>query len=62
MPLYEFKCSKCKNVFEIIQNNNTNREAKCPDCGGISYRIVSNGAFRLKGDGWYQTDYKEKNV
>jgi putative FmdB family regulatory protein len=58
MPIYEYNCSKCENVFEEWLKFSEERESMpCPRCGGEARRIISNTAFVLKGGGWYVTDY-----
>jgi putative FmdB family regulatory protein len=57
MPLYEYRCRKCGNRFEEIQNFSDPRQAPCPKCSGEGERLFSAPAFHLKGSGWYKTDY-----
>ena len=59
MPIYEYKCSKCEHQFEIIQRFSDNPLESCPKCGQKSIKkLVSAPSFRLKGGGWYETDFK----
>ena len=60
MPIYEYKCRKCEAVSERIQGVNDKLLSKCPSCGGKVERLMSSGAFHLKGGGWYATDYAKK--
>ena len=61
MPIYEYKCNLCKNEFEIIQKITDKPEAICPKCDSDNVnRLISKNTFRLKGNGWYETDYKNK--
>lgn len=66
MPIYEYKCSKCGHQFEIIQRFSDNPLESCPECGQKSIKkLVSAPSFRLKGGGWYETDFKtgsKKNI
>ena len=66
MPIYEYKCSKCEHQFEIIQRFSDNPLESCPKCGQKSIKkLVSAPSFRLKGGGWYETDFKtgsKKNI
>ena len=66
MPIYEYKCSKCEHQFEIIQRFSDNPPESCPECGQKSIKkLVSAPSFRLKGGGWYETDFKtgsKKNI
>ena len=58
MPVYEFEC-KCGNKFEEIVKMNI-KELKCPECGKIGKKIISNSTFILKGSGWYTDGYSYK--
>ncbi|MDL2314520.1 zinc ribbon domain-containing protein [Desulfovibrio sp. OttesenSCG-928-C14] len=58
MPIYEYRCKNCENVFEEwTRHIDDNTTQSCPSCGGEAGRIVSNTSFVLKGGGWYVTDY-----
>jgi len=62
MPLYEYRCSKCGRVFEVLQ-----KFAEAPltvhdGCGGEVEQLISAPAFHLKGTGWYATDYKKTSA
>jgi putative FmdB family regulatory protein len=61
MPVYEYECSKCKQVSEALQKFSDPPLKKCPHCGGKVRKIMSLNSFQLKGGGWYVTDYKGKN-
>ncbi|MGA1845949.1 FmdB family zinc ribbon protein [Deferribacter abyssi] len=59
MPIYEYECKKCGNVFELMESIHSDvYERKCVKCGGTAKRIISLSSFHLKGSGWYVTDYK----
>ena len=60
MPIYEYRCQECGQIFEEWQKNFEATEAQCPVCGTMSSRIMSNTSFVLKGTGWYVTDYCKK--
>ena len=66
MPIYEYKCSKCEHQFEVIQRISDNPVESCPECNKKSVqKLVSAPSFRLKGGGWYETDFKtgsKKNI
>ena len=66
MPIYEYQCEACGHVFEKLQKISETPLMKCPDCGEEALKkLVSAPAFRLKGAGWYETDFKtgsKKNV
>jgi putative FmdB family regulatory protein len=57
MPLYEYKCSTCNDVFEIIQKFSDEPLHEHPGCGGPVERLVSAPSLQFKGTGWYVTDY-----
>lgn len=58
MPIYEYQCPKCGNVFEEWgKASESHKEEACPVCGTPSPRIISRTSFILKGDGWYVSDY-----
>ena len=66
MPIYEYQCSKCQHLLEVIQKVDAEALSDCPECGASALRkLVSATAFRLKGGGWYETDFKgdkQRNV
>ena len=58
MPVYEYTCPNCQNIFEEwLKFSETTESAPCPKCGSTARHIISNTAFVLKGNGWYVTDY-----
>ncbi len=60
MPIYEYKCSRCKNQFEAMQKFSDAPLLQCPGCGGSVKKLMSRSSFHLKGSGWYLTDYAKK--
>ena len=61
MPIYEYKCEDCEHQMEAIQKISDDPLKECPACGNPSLKkLVSAAAFRLKGTGWYETDFKSK--
>ncbi len=59
MPFYEYECSSCKYAAEVLQKISDAHLKKCPSCGkGTFKRLISAPVFRLKGSGWYETDFK----
>jgi putative FmdB family regulatory protein len=61
MPIYEYRCSACGHELEKIQRMSDEPLADCPDCGATELRrLVSAPGFRLKGGGWYETDFKKE--
>lgn len=66
MPIYEYRCEACQHELEALQKLSDEPLQICPKCGAPSLRKqVSAAGFRLKGGGWYETDFKsgsKKNV
>lgn len=66
MPIYEYQCQGCEHEFETIQKMSEAPLIQCPSCGkDLLRKKISAVAFRLKGGGWYETDFKsgdKKNV
>jgi len=62
MPIYEYQCQACGKQLEALQKLRDAPLQDCPDCGEPSLKKkVSAAAFRLKGGGWYETDFKTGN-
>ena len=59
MPFYEYECPHCGYHDEVLQKITDKPLAKCPSCGkkGLK-KLMSAPVFRLKGSGWYETDFK----
>lgn len=61
MPIYEYVCHACGLEKEHLQKLSDAPIAHCPACGSTEYiKKVSAASFRLKGSGWYVTDFKDK--
>lgn len=59
MPFYEYECRSCKFYTEVMQKISDPPLVKCPSCGKRTLqKLVSAPVFRLKGSGWYETDFK----
>jgi putative FmdB family regulatory protein len=59
MPFYEYQCKSCGHELEAMQKVSDTPLKKCPHCGkGQLQRLMSAPVFRLKGGGWYETDFK----
>ena len=59
MPFYEYECQACKFYLEVMQKITDKPLTKCPSCGKKTLKkLVSAPVFRLKGAGWYETDFK----
>lgn len=59
MPIYEYNCQDCKQIFEEWQKDYEERDIPCPVCGGKATRLISSTSFVLKGGGWYASGYSE---
>jgi len=61
VPIYEYQCGACNHKFEILQKLSDALLETCPQCEQKKLRkLVTAAAFRLKGTGWYETDFKDK--
>jgi putative FmdB family regulatory protein len=61
MPFYEYECTACKFYVEALQKISDEPLKKCPSCKKPSLKkLVSAPVFRLKGGGWYETDFKSE--
>lgn len=59
MPLYEYQCKSCGHTLETIQKISEEPLKDCPACGKPDLsKLISAAGFRLKGGGWYETDFK----
>ena len=57
MPVYEYRCSACEQIFEVQQKISDAPLTRCEVCGGEVKKLVSASAFHLKGGGWYADGY-----
>ena len=66
MPIYDYKCSDCEHQIEVIQKISDKPRVTCPKCNKKTLKkLISAPSFRLKGSGWYETDFKtgkKKNI
>ena len=59
MPIYEYQCKACNKETEVLQKISDAPLQQCPACGEPALKKkISAAAFRLKGGGWYETDFK----
>ena len=62
MPIYEYACKKCDHKLDALQKMSDDPLLECPECGEPALkRLLSAPRFRLKGKGWYETDFKKDN-
>jgi putative FmdB family regulatory protein len=59
MPIYEYRCKECQQVFEEWSKHVEDAKTRhtCPICRGEAERLISHTSFALKGSGWYVTEY-----
>jgi putative FmdB family regulatory protein len=62
MPIYEYECTKCGKIEEVLQHFSDKPLTKCPSCAGKLQKLISQTTFHLKGTGWYATDYANKSA
>lgn len=62
MPIYEYRCTECGHQVELLQKTTSSAPHECAHCHakGTMQRQVSAPQFKLKGTGWYETDFKNK--
>jgi len=59
MPIYEYQCQSCNHELEALQKMSDAPLVDCPACGKAQLqKVISAAGFRLKGGGWYETDFK----
>ena len=59
MPIYEYQCTECEHKLESLQKISAAPLTDCPACNEPALKkLVSAASFRLKGGGWYETDFK----
>ena len=59
MPFYEYQCTACSHRLEVLQKISDAPLTDCPQCGKAHLKkLISRVGFRLKGGGWYETDFK----
>ncbi len=61
MPIYEYQCLKCGEIFEAFQKITDEPLTQCKFCKGKVEKLISQSSFQLKGTGWYLTDYARRN-
>jgi putative FmdB family regulatory protein len=61
MPIYEYECTKCGRLEEVLQHFSDKPLKTCRHCSGKLHKLISRSSFHLKGSGWYVTDYAGKS-
>mgnify|MGYP001826276305 FL=1 len=60
MPIYEYRCEHCGHEMDTLQKISDAPLVECPACGRPALKkLISAAGFRLKGSGWYETDFKK---
>jgi putative FmdB family regulatory protein len=62
MPIYEYECSKCGAIEEVLQSFSEKPLTQCRRCSGKLHKLISHSSFHLKGSGWYVTDYAKRST
>jgi len=63
MPIYEYQCQSCGHEHEALQKLSDQPLITCPACSKPELmKKISAAGFRLKGTGWYETDFKTGNA
>lgn len=62
MPLYEYECQACEQVFEVQQKISDDPLKSCPECQGEVKKLMSMSSFQLKGGGWYADGYSSASA
>lgn len=62
MPIYEYRCAECAQIFEEWQKDYSEHPASCPVCGAKAERVISHSSFVLKGGGWYSDLYSKPSA
>ncbi|KPK40150.1 MAG: hypothetical protein AMJ69_03530 [Gammaproteobacteria bacterium SG8_47] len=62
MPIYEYQCAACGHDVEVLQKMSAAPLTDCPACGQPELqKLISAAGFRLKGGGWYESDFKKSD-
>lgn len=59
MPTYNYKCTKCHQVFDAFHSMSCTDTQFCPDCNAPGTKLMSAGSVIFKGSGFYSTDYRD---
>jgi putative FmdB family regulatory protein len=62
VPIYEYQCSKCGEIFEAFQRITDEPLSQCKFCHAKVEKLISQSSFQLKGSGWYLTDYAHRTT
>jgi putative FmdB family regulatory protein len=62
VPIYEYQCTKCGEIFEAFQKITDEPLSQCKFCHATVEKLISQSSFQLKGSGWYLTDYAHRST
>lgn len=60
MPAYDYRCTSCDTIFEVIRKAGSPAEESCPQCSGPTKRVFTPVGVVFKGSGFYNTDRKPR--
>lgn len=60
MPVYDYRCTACDDVFEVTRSMGSTAEECCPECGAPAKRVFNTVGVAFKGTGFHNTDYKKR--
>jgi putative FmdB family regulatory protein len=56
MPIYDYACSRCGRVVEVVHPVDGQGPASCVVCGAAMKKLFSSPAVHFKGSGWAKKD------
>lgn len=59
MPAYDYRCTACDVVFEVVRSISDSTAQTCPHCGGDTKRVFTPVGVHFKGSGFYNTDSRK---
>ena len=62
MPIYEYQCDACEHRFERRQSFHDEPVRECPECQGVTRRLLHPAGIIFKGSGWYVTDSRPSSA
>ena len=60
MPAYDFRCTECASVFEVVRSMGTTGQESCPECGAPATKVFGPVGVAFKGSGFHNTDYRPR--
>jgi putative FmdB family regulatory protein len=62
MPAYDFRCTSCRHLFEVVRPPSDTSPLACPECGATTKRVFTAVGIHFKGTGFHNTDYKDQKA